>query len=337
MADLSDILQSKTYRIIFFLSTITFLWFFIGTQAISKLIYKLLLKARAKGLVPSFIWNPLSSIALAQGVTIRSIVNNLFLHTLMVIAYECGRPIAVYLYGDHSKTGELHAIWIYKLESFLMGSDLIERRLQIAFGDGYNMVLFFETIYRGGHFYLSVIVYYAALLFASRKTKIYELYMYMIWSCSLTACFIYAIFPCAPPRFIEEARIKDSFAVVLQRQICDAQNDHGGWANCYAAMPSVHSIWCTVTCAMACYHCYFILYDFNRMLSIVGLSVFIWYWVMMHLVIMASGHHWIADFVASWIIMAAYFAFYCNRFKIAYSLPGRQQTKRTESAQPLNV
>merc|ERR1712242_679355 len=106
-----------------------------------------------------------------------------------------------------------------------------------------------------------------------------------------------------------EAQIVDSFAAVLKRQICDAHNDHGGWANCYAAMPSVHSIWCTVTSAMACYHCYFVLpalfasccsAECARMLSVAGLCVFAAYWVLMHVVNMASGHHWVADFVASW-------------------------------------
>ena len=304
-------------HLFFFVIVISIIYFYIGVERLSKTIYnRILLKLRSRRLIPTFAWEYASKISSEQGLTISSILNNLLLHAILVISYECTRPIGKYLYGNQPKTAELHAIWIYKLETFLMGNTLLERRLQMAIGDSYNITLFFETIYMGGHYNLSIIVYYLSLFLASRKTRIYEMYMYTTWSSSFSACLIYALFPCAPPRLITEAGIQDTFSTILGRQICDAANDHDGWANCYAAMPSVHSIWCTVTCAMACYHAYFIFYKYNRIFAKAVFAFFLAYWIMMHIVIMASGHHWIADWFASWIIMSIYFVVYYKKFKI---------------------
>merc|ERR1712038_1347527 len=113
----------------------------------------------------------------------------------------------------------------------------------------------------------------------------------------------------------------DSFVKILNHQICGRDNDKYAWANCYAAMPSVHSIWCTITVAMALYHSYFVLYKQTnkliiKIIAIIGFIVFLMYFIMMHIVIMASGHHWIADIFGSWIIMLVYFPIYYNKFDI---------------------
>ena len=86
-------MSDKTYRIMLAATAINVLWFLVGTDKISKLIYRTVLKARAYGMIPAVVWHRVSSVSSAQGVTISSIVNNLLLHGVLVIAYECGRPM----------------------------------------------------------------------------------------------------------------------------------------------------------------------------------------------------------------------------------------------------
>mmetsp|Transcript_44251 Transcript_44251/g.70881 ORF Transcript_44251/g.70881 Transcript_44251/m.70881 type:complete len:107 (-) Transcript_44251:114-434(-) len=78
---------------------------------------------------------------------------------------------------------------------------------------------------------------------------------------------------------------------------------------------------------MAAYHLYFVYFKTPqiltrdernvacvRVLCVILLMFFAFYWIMMHLVIMASGHHWITDIFGSFLIMGGYFSIYRRKF-----------------------
>lgn len=319
------------------------LWKFDYFDKIAKKISQVVDYLHKKHIIPNFIYTNGQKLSSIEGVAIATVLNNLCLNLLLFLLYELTRPLSRSVWGDHKAIAMKHGAWVWEIEG-LCGiayepwiQNLWNYNLDTDKGDdGLHGLTWeqnvFGAIYWKGHNYVTGLVYYTVFFCASRKYNRYQLYMVLFWYGSFIAIIIYTCFPCAPPRYLPDAHIDDMLKGVWKRGVCDEDNDNG-WGNCYAAMPSVHSLWCTLSCFAAIWH-FYLLFSFSKsqslsqpqsklnvyvnsnekqqtmivsrklgqFIGIVGILFFIGYFITMHMVIFATGNHWILDAVASWVI-----------------------------------
>ena len=230
-----------------------------STNKLAVLIYQALLLLKNRSFIPQCIWNLISQISNMNGVTIRDVIDNFVLISIIPIFYQISHAFSQYIFAvmniDIITTAVQNAEMIHTIELSL--HIYIEESVQTFFVDSPSYLSyqsFFYIIYYACHGICTGCVYFFGFLFMSRKTKVWYLYLYTFWVSCIITIIIPSFFPCAPPRLTPNIGILDTFDDAFGRSTCTKEENYNGWLNCYAAMPSGHMIWCICTSICALYN-----------------------------------------------------------------------------------
>ena len=123
---------------------------------------------------------------------------------------------------------------------------------------------------------------------------------------AMTASFIFAIYPVAPPRLVEDLKIFDSLAVLSGVHVYGL-DPKIALGNPYAAMPSVHTAWSFIThmnILIAVYHNVKHHWGKKRFVAwMAGAWIgTIWYPLLTVYIIVVSGNHYWSDALAGVVL-----------------------------------
>jgi hypothetical protein len=134
--------------------------------------------------------------------------------------------------------------------------------------------------------YLPVVVTITAWLWVRHREQYRRLRTGLLAS-GAVGLFVYAVYPCAPPRIAS-----DSFTDTVTRASLDALARPTGLTNELGAIPSFHCGWLILACAVA----------FGATESRVLRVLLVVHPMMMCFAVVATGNHWVVDIPAGMMI-----------------------------------
>lgn len=180
--------------------------------------------------LPSPVAGP-STPSMGRRATLRAFLSEVLLIALLIIIYQGVRHLAIGHFGEARQ----HAEWVWRLErAIYLPNEATIQRWALGWSDAARLA---NIYYVGVHFPGTAVA--LVWLFLRHRAAYLRTRTELVLLTS-AGLVVHVLFPLAPPRLVPDLGMVDTMLVVGPSAY---SSPNTGFANQYAAMPSLHVAW----------------------------------------------------------------------------------------------